>query len=159
LIANDSIASSFVAASAWKDHAEPRRDGWNVLSFLERLIAIVEKNVTDPILLLPFIAQVGRRDGKRKLVILRKDRPLLGEIKGPAVTTEIAHIESAEDVLDHTLFLVVGSPIFSSRMEESSPEINGCKIGRQLFARMAEIRLTLQCVQIAMASRASIHAK
>ncbi len=84
LVSDDAVSSSFVAAAGGEDQTEPGCKGRNHWALLQRLEAVIQKNVPDSILMLTPFTDGRGRDGIGELMPLRKNRPFLSEAKGPA---------------------------------------------------------------------------
>src|SRR5689334_10860863 len=108
LVADDPVAGAFIAVAGRNDQTKSRREGRRSGPFFERLVAVVQQDITNAMLALSFIGQVIRRNCVRKLMILPVDWPFLSERKGPATLLWATTIECLKNMLHYTRLLIVG---------------------------------------------------
>src|SRR5262245_30851736 len=112
LVTDNPIPCSLVAAAGGQNEAESWRKRGDLPAFFQHLEAVVEENVSDPILVITAVAEEGKRNGVRELVPLGEDRPLLGEVQIPPplvwVHVSVLPPLCGENMLYHSHFLVIG---------------------------------------------------
>ena len=108
LITDNTVAGAFIAVTGRDNQAKSRRERRLAGPFFERLVAVIQQGIADPVLAFSFIDQVIAKDGVRKLVILPVYRPFLGEGKGPTALPWVIAIDRLENMLHHARLLIVG---------------------------------------------------